>query len=143
VGRAEDRAKRKALKQEKFAASKEALLKRVVNDQTPKTAEQPADYRVTRLAPHIERRLAEEEKQKQPKLGGSHRAGFIVSGRRAATRLPESRESSAGTARGYAARREGGESWPTQADQRPSQPEQRPAAKDALSPQIGARRPRG
>lgn len=68
MGRAE-RERRKAAQQEKFEATKAALLARIVPESVPKAAEQPQADKQVRLAPHLQRKTDQEPKE--PKTEGS------------------------------------------------------------------------
>lgn len=69
--RSEARAQRKALAQEKFEASKAALIAKVNNDQQPRQIAVPSTNDVPRLAPHLARAAAEAEKAPKAAKDGS------------------------------------------------------------------------
>lgn len=77
MSRAEERARRRALKQEKFENGRGALVAKVKGDDTPKTAVAPDEVRTARLAPHLLRKVESDEANKEPKLGGSRFASRV------------------------------------------------------------------
>lgn len=75
--KAEARAARKALSQEKFEASKAALIAKVETDQQPRQAATPPINKGPRLAPHLERAATAAEKAPKAIKDGS-RFGSLV-----------------------------------------------------------------
>lgn len=75
--KAEARAAKKALSQEKFEASKAALIAKVKTDHQPRQAVTPPRNEGPRLAPHLERAAAAAEKAPKAIEDGS-RFGSLV-----------------------------------------------------------------